>query len=42
MDVCRQVHILRNEIFLLLIYVDDILIFADEVELKRIESFFKE
>jgi hypothetical protein len=34
--------IIRNKIFLLLIYADDILIFADEAELKRIESFFME
>jgi hypothetical protein len=42
MDPCIMRGVVRNQIFLLLIYVDDIVIFADEVGLKCIESFCKE
>jgi hypothetical protein len=40
-DLCVMRRIVRNAIFLLLIYVDDILALADEAELMRIEEFFK-
>ncbi len=42
MDSCVKRQIVGSNIYLLLIYMDDILIFADDTDLKRIESFFKE
>jgi hypothetical protein len=40
-DPCVMRRIVGDKIFLLLIYVDDILIFADEMEIKCIKDFFK-
>ncbi len=40
-DPCEMRQIVRDKIFLLSIYMDDILIFADEMEHKCIETFFK-
>jgi hypothetical protein len=40
-DPCVMRRIVGDKICLLLIYVDDILVLADEAELKQVESFFK-
>jgi hypothetical protein len=40
-DPCIMRWIVRDKIFLLLIYVDDIRIFADEADLKHIVSFLR-
>jgi hypothetical protein len=40
-DPCVMRRIVGDKIFLLLIYVDDIVILADETEVKRIEVFFQ-
>ncbi len=40
-DPCVMRRIARSVIFLLMIYVDDILVLIDEAELKRIQEFFK-
>jgi hypothetical protein len=41
MDPFIRRQIIRDKIFLMLIYLDYVLIFADKAEIKRIEEFFK-
>jgi hypothetical protein len=42
MDPCAKRQIVGSKSSLLMIYMDDILIFADDVDLKHIKSSFKE